>query len=188
VLHDRAREHAQGGHHRLHRGAFARAAHLSHLVEPHPQRVAHFGTQLEAQARSGGASPRITFLGALANAQVAAHLRRAALLAVPSVTGPNGDVEGLPISLLEAMSTGVPVVASEHGGIPEAVVDGETGYLVKERDVAHLSYRMSELLADDRLRREMSQAARARVLEKFDIRANTRALEAVYDELLAAAS
>jgi glycosyltransferase involved in cell wall biosynthesis len=145
-------------------------------------------TQLEAQARSGASARRITFLGALPNAQVVVHLRRAALLAVPSVTAADGDVEGLPISLLEAMSTGVPVVASAHGGIPEAVVDGETGFLVKEGDAAHLSRRMSQVLADDRLRREMSQAGRARVLEKFDIRANTRALEAVYDEVLAAAS
>lgn len=139
--------------------------------------------ELEARAARGPAAARITFAGGVPNSEIPAHLRRAAVLAVPSVTAANGDTEGLPISLLEAMSTGVPVVASRHGGIPEAVVDGSTGHLVDERDVEALERRLSELLADDALRQRMSHAARAAVVDRFDLRSNTRLLEDAYDEL-----
>lgn len=139
--------------------------------------------QLEAQATHGPAATRITFAGAVPNSEIAAHLRSAAVLAVPSVTAANGDTEGLPISLLEAMSTGVPVVASRHGGIPEAVVDGSTGCLVDEGDVESLAQRLSDLLANDAVRLRMSRAARAAIVDRFDIRASSLRLETVYDEL-----
>jgi colanic acid/amylovoran biosynthesis glycosyltransferase len=140
--------------------------------------------ELQAQARSGPAGSRITFTGGLPNDEVVAHLACAAVLAVPSVTAPNGDAEGLPICALEAMACGVPVVASRHGGIPEAVVDGSTGSLVEERDVGGLGQRLSALLDDAALRERMARAGRATVLERFDIRRNSRVLESLYDELL----
>lgn len=141
-------------------------------------------TELEAQATTHvPAAAKITFAGAVPNSEIGAHLRRAAVLAVPSVTAANGDTEGLPISLLEAMSTGVPVVASRHGGIPEAVVDGSTGHLVEEGDVGSLARRLSDLLADEAVRLRMSWAARAAIVDRFDIRASSRRLETVYDEL-----
>ena len=139
--------------------------------------------ELEAQATRGPAAARITFAGSLPNSDIAAHLRRAAVLAVPSVTAADGDTEGLPISLLEAMATGVPVVASRHGGIPEAVVDGETGCLVDEGDVGSLARQLSDLLDDGAARLRMSRSARAAVVDRFDIRACSRRLETVYDEL-----
>jgi glycosyltransferase involved in cell wall biosynthesis len=81
------------------------------------------------------------------------------------------------------MATGVPVVASRHGGIPEAVVDGATGCLVDEGDVGSLARQLSDLLDDGAARLRISRAARAAVVDRFDVRACSRRLETVYDEL-----
>ena len=78
--------------------------------------------------------------------------------------------EGMPISVLEAMAAGLPVVASAVGGIPEIVVDGETGLLVPAGvDPAPLAAAIAELLADPERRRQMGEAGRRRVEERFDL-------------------
>ena len=86
---------------------------------------------------------RVRFLGDLGAAEVREWMRRAALLAAPSVTAADGDAEGLPTVIVEAAASGLPVVATRHSGIPEAVGDGETGFLVPERDAETLAARMA---------------------------------------------
>jgi glycosyltransferase involved in cell wall biosynthesis len=76
--------------------------------------------------------------------------------------------EGLPLSILEAMAAGLPVVASSVGGVPELVVDGETGLLVPAGDPERLAGAVGRLLADAALRRRLGEAGRARVREHFD--------------------
>lgn len=88
---------------------------------------------------------------------------------------------------LEAAATGVAVIGSDIGGIPEAIIDGETGFLAPERDVEALAARMALLLSEAALRRQMGAAARAMAERKFDLAAQTHALEARYDEVLAKA-
>jgi glycosyltransferase involved in cell wall biosynthesis len=90
--------------------------------------------------------------------------------------------------VLEAAASGVPVIGSDIGGIPEAIIDGETGFLVPERDDAALASRMALLLDDAAIRRRMGLAARALMEQKFDLVAQTRALESLYDEVLATAA
>ena len=85
---------------------------------------------------------------------------------------------------LEAAATGVPVVGSRVGGIPEAVIDGETGFLVAERDVDGLARRIGELLDNGELRRTMGVRARALVERWFDLRRQTAVLEDFYDVVL----
>jgi UDP-glucose:(heptosyl)LPS alpha-1,3-glucosyltransferase len=99
---------------------------------------------------------------------------------LPSVTAASGDAEGLPISILEALASGVPVVATRHAGIPEAVVDRECGFLVDERDVQALADRLSLLLASDTMRNEFALSARKRAEERFDLETNTAELENLY--------
>jgi glycosyltransferase involved in cell wall biosynthesis len=77
--------------------------------------------------------------------------------------------EGAPISILEAMAAGVPVVASDVGGVGELVADGETGLLVPSADPARLSEALRRLLADPELRRRLGAAGRARARERFDL-------------------
>jgi glycosyltransferase involved in cell wall biosynthesis len=93
--------------------------------------------------------------------------------------------EGMPISVLEAMAAGVPVVASAVGGIPEVVVDGETGLLVPPRDPDALAEALRTLLADPELRRRLGEAGRRRAQELFDVPRFRRDHLALYDRLSA---
>lgn len=124
---------------------------------------------------------RVEFLGGVPSAEVARLMGAARILVVPSVTAASGDTEGLPITLLEGMASGMPVVGTRHAGIPEAVVDGVTGDLVDERDPRALAARIGAYLDDDDRWRSAAVAARARVEEGFDLRRQTTALEALYD-------
>ncbi len=139
---------------------------------------------LRALATSLGLEHRVRFLGALPHVQVLGWMRKAAILAAPSVRTATGRVEGLGMVLLEAAATGVPVVGSRLGGIPEAVIDGRTGFLVPERDVDALAQRIGELLDDAAMRRRMGGHARALVERHFDIRRQTGTLEDFYDGVL----
>jgi colanic acid/amylovoran biosynthesis glycosyltransferase len=142
--------------------------------------------RLERLARDVGVADRVMFLGALPHAQVLGWMRRAALLALPSVRTASGRVEGLGMVTLEAAATSVPAVGSNLGGITETILDGETGFLVPERDPVALAARIGELLGNTALRWRMGEAARRRVERDFDITRQTTALEALYDEVRAA--
>ncbi len=139
---------------------------------------------LHALTRTLQLERRVQFLGALPHAQVVAWMRRAAMLVLPSVHTSTGRVEGLGMVLLEAAATGVPVVASRVGGIAEGVIDGQTGFLVPERDVAALSRRMSDLLDEPAARLRMRVQARRFVERQFDIRRQGEILEDFYDAVL----
>ncbi len=93
--------------------------------------------------------------------------------------------EGLPISILEAMAAGLPVVASGVGGVPEVVVDGQTGLLVPPRDVPSLAAAIKRILSDPSLRYTLGQAGRMRVSERFDIDSFRRAHVDLYCRELA---
>ena len=139
---------------------------------------------LGALARSLGLGRRVEFLGALPHAQALAWMRKAAMLVLPSVKTGTGRIEGLGMVLLEAAATGIPVVASNVGGIQEGVVDGQTGFLVPGRDAEALCRRMGELLDRPDTRRRMGADARAFVLRQFDIGRQTEILEDLYDAVL----
>lgn len=129
-------------------------------------------------------SDSVRFLGALPFTQIVMWMRRAAMLVLPSILTASGRVEGLGMVLLEAAATGVPVVGSHVGGIPEAVIDGETGFLVPARDPEALSRRMSDLLDEPLLRHRMGGRARAFVEQHFDANRQNDKLEAYYDKLV----
>lgn len=138
---------------------------------------------LERRARSLGVESRVRFTGALPPGEVLRWMQRAWLLAAPSVTAGDGDAEGLPTVLCEAAAAGLPVVATRHSGIPEAVSEGETGLLSPERDVALLARNLSLLLASPWMRESMAGAARLRALDRFNLARQTERLEGYYDYL-----
>lgn len=140
--------------------------------------------QLERLAISAGLQQQVIFLGARPHSEVLNWMSKASVFCLPSVTSRSGDSEGLGIVLLEAQATGVPVVATRHGGIPEAVIDGITGFLVPERDVEILADRLIYLLENRDERRKMGRAARSMVEEKFDLKRQTAKLEEIYEGLL----
>ena len=141
---------------------------------------------LRALAASLDVAARIDFLGARPHVEALSRMRSAAMLVLPSVHTKTGRVEGLGMVMLEAAATGVPVVASRVGGIPEGLVAGETGLLVPERDPAALAQAMSNLLDAPDMRRRMGHAARAFVTRKFDAVTLGAALEDIYDRAVEA--
>jgi glycosyltransferase involved in cell wall biosynthesis len=107
-------------------------------------------------------------------------LRDADVFVQHSILDPDtGDEEGLPVSVLEAMAAGLPVVATRHGGIPEAVVAETTGALVAERDVAEMAAQIVRLAVDPDLRSRFGRAAWQRAREHYTWDAERRALLAI---------
>lgn len=137
--------------------------------------------ELHALAKVLGISSRVNFLGALPHEKVINLMRDAEIFALPSQTAKNGDSEALGIVFNEASACGVPIVSTQHGGISEAVLDGETGFLVPERDDVALAEKLDILLSDRLLAKKMGQRGREFVCENFDIRKQTAKLEAIYD-------
>ena len=135
---------------------------------------------LERQAREIG--DRVRFLGELHSDEVANWMRRASVLAAPSLTAADGDAEGLPNVVVEAAASGLPVVGSRHSGIPEAIEDGVSGFLVRENDASALAERLGEVLGSESLRSEMGIAARRLAERKFNRELLTARLESIYDE------
>jgi colanic acid/amylovoran biosynthesis glycosyltransferase len=140
--------------------------------------------RIEAHAADLGLD--VTFVGAQPPDEVQRLLAASRILAAPSKTASDGDTEGLPTTILEGAALGLPVVATRHSGIPEAVLDGETGLLGPEGDVAALARHLHHLLTDEALREKLGAAGRQRVEEHFNLATQTRHLEDLYDTVAAA--
>jgi colanic acid/amylovoran biosynthesis glycosyltransferase len=118
----------------------------------------------------------VELIGALDHAAVVARLRRASVFALPCVTAADGDRDGIPNVILEAMAMEVPVVSTRHSGIPEAVEDGQSGVLVEPHAPSALSNAIASLLDDPRQRRRFGERGRQIVLASFDIDDNAHRL------------
>jgi colanic acid/amylovoran biosynthesis glycosyltransferase len=137
----------------------------------------------EARARELGVEAE--FLGWRTPEEVGRFMAAARVLCVPSRRAENGDAEGLPTVILEALACGLPVVGTRHSGIPEAIGAGG-GLLADERDVQGLARHLTAVLGDDDLWRRLSAGGRDNARHNFDARRQTAELEGFYDEVLAA--
>lgn len=109
----------------------------------------------------------VFFLGKLNTQQVQENMADSIAYVQHSVTARNGDSEGTPVAILEAGASGLPVVATRHAGILDVIIDGETGFLVNEKDIDGMASFMSKLAGDVNLAREMGCNARKRIKENF---------------------
>jgi phosphatidylinositol alpha-1,6-mannosyltransferase len=117
---------------------------------------------LERLAREAGVADEVVFTGSVPWEELPAHYAAGDVFAMPCRTRGGGlDVEGLGIVYLEASATGLPVVAGDSGGAPDAVRDGETGYVVGGRDIDAIADRVATVLADPDLARRLGAAGRA---------------------------
>ncbi|WP_444677370.1 glycosyltransferase [Halomonas sp. E19] len=108
--------------------------------------------QVAEQVRVLGMESRINLHGALPHDEVQRLLKDADIFLLPSVTASNGDQEGIPVALMEAMASGMPVLSTSHSGIPELVEEGVSGYLVPERDSQGLAAKLLDLLQHPKIR------------------------------------
>ncbi len=114
-----------------------------------------------------GLAGRVVMHGAKDSDFIARQLSKASMFVQHSVTAEDGDAEGLPVAILEAMACALPVVSTRHSGIPEAVEDGITGYLVEEHDIDGMAAAMGEILGDPLRAAAMGSAGRERVFDRF---------------------
>ncbi len=144
--------------------------------------------RLEALAGELAIEDAVSFKGwCLQDAIVEALYEHDVLLA-PSITAPDGDQEGIPVTLMEAMATGMPVVTTRHSGIPELVEDGVSGLLADEGDYAALADALKRLSDSPELARSIGRAARLRVSEIHDADALDEQLDRRLRTLVGAAA
>lgn len=133
-------------------------------------------SELESLSRELGVDDIITWTGSRKDV--------ARILQLMNVSVLTSLEEGFPNAVLESMASGIPVVATRVGGVPEAVIDGRTGFLVDSRDHGSLADRLIQLLTSDTLAKEMGDNARKRVQEDFSMEKMICATEEAYKELL----
>ena len=126
---------------------------------------------LREQVSELGLSDRITVTGKpLTQEQLPEFMRSGDIYCLPCVWAADGDVDGLPQMLMEAMACGLPVISTPVTGIPDLVIDGETGLLVQSRNAEQLADALYTLLRDRQLRQRLAQQGRAFVTEQFNIK------------------
>lgn len=125
---------------------------------------------IAAHIAACGLGSSVELAGARTQSDVHRAMRQATLLVMPCVTAADGDRDGLPTVVLESMALGTPVVATAVTGMPEAIVDHDTGRLVPERDPYALADAIDDLLDDEATRRRVAIAARRLVEDRFDVR------------------
>jgi glycosyltransferase involved in cell wall biosynthesis len=134
---------------------------------------------LRARAAEWFPADAVEFTGFLSQPALKAQLESAHIFLHPSEIGPDGNVEGVPNSMLEAMATGLPVAATRHGGIPEALTHGRGGLLVAEKDAPALAAALLDLAGPNYA--TFAQEAAAEVRKKFDLDRQGRVLEEIYN-------
>lgn len=131
-----------------------------------------------------GIGRHVTLVGSKTHEQVKMFLEQSHVLIAPSLTSESGDQEGIPNAIKEAMASGLPVISTFHSGIPELVSDGVSGLLVPERDAASLADALAYLIRHPEICKEMGQAGRRQVEQKFETNVLSKQLEELYLELM----
>lgn len=134
---------------------------------------------LEAQIAQLGLAAEVQLLGHQPRDRVSALMGETDLLVLPSVITRSGKREGIPVALMEALASELPVVATAISGIPELVVHDQTGLLVPERDANALARALLRLLSEPELGLRLGRAGRERVLSEFTLAGNTATLHAL---------
>jgi glycosyltransferase involved in cell wall biosynthesis len=140
--------------------------------------------ELEALAQELGVEARLAFSGFVAPEKLRELYYGAHIFLHPSETGRDGNQEGVPNSMLEAMASGLPVFATRHGGIPEAIESGVSGVLVPERDHEALERALLDAVRDPAVLPGLARAGANAVAEKFDQYTQVRRLEDIYLETM----
>jgi colanic acid/amylovoran biosynthesis glycosyltransferase len=142
--------------------------------------------ELRDRIRALGLGDRVTMLGARSHAETLNIVREADAFVLPSVTASDGDMEGIPVALMEAMAMKVPVLSTRHSGIPELVEDEVSGLLCAEHDAEALSHAIARLADAPELRARLGAGGRAKVCAAFEAETLGRELRNHYHRLVGA--
>lgn len=137
--------------------------------------------ELQAQIEQRGLTNHVKLLGPRPQGEVRQHIQAGAVFAAPCIIGEDGNRDGLPTVLLEAMALGTPCVSTDVTGIPEVLHDGETGLLVSQNDSISLANALGRLLDDADLRVWLAEAARQLVAAEFDIHGNAAQIRQLFE-------
>jgi len=140
--------------------------------------------ELQRTTNELGIAERVSFAGFVDQENLRELLFKSHMFLHPSQLGADGNQEGVPNSVLEAMASGLPVFATRHGGIPEAINDGVTGVLVNEQDHDALARRLIEAARHPQLLAELGAAASKSVAERFEQSNQAQNLERLYLEII----
>ena len=124
------------------------------------------------------------FPGGLEEDEILEVYRKAHIFVLPSVTASDGDSEGQALVLQEAQAAGIPVVSTFHNGIPDGVLNGESGFLVPERDVDALAEKLEYLIGHPEIWPEMGKCGREFVEKNYNIRRLNRRFAEIYQQLV----
>ena len=131
-----------------------------------------------------GLQERVRFLGVCSQVRVAELMRQVRGFVQHSMVAPDGDSEGSPVAVMEAQLSGLPVVATRHAGIPEVVLENQTGLLVDEGDESAMAQAMSLLLLDPDLASRLGDGGRRRIKERFTIEHHLRQVEQLLRQVI----
>lgn len=124
--------------------------------------------ELESQVGNLGLGDKIAFLGAQTQETVSEYLNNSDVFLLPSVTASDGDMEGIPVALMEAMAIGIPVISTFHSGIPELIEDRVSGFLVNENDAASIAGVISEIIDNPGVLPDICRNAKQKIDNEFD--------------------
>ncbi len=128
----------------------------------------------------------VIFFGAIkyGSTEMLKEYHSADIFAHPSVIAPNGDKEGIPGTIAEAMSSGIPVISTYHAGVPYIIEDHKTGFLVNENNTSDLAYRIIDLISKIELREKIGRNGQKYALDNLDLSKKEMELEDIYSQLI----
>lgn len=140
--------------------------------------------ECKALARELGILQAVDFLGTQPAAVVQEEMKKAFCFVQHSMEAANGDCEGTPVGILEAGASGLPVVSTRHAGIPDVVIDGETGLLSEEKDVGGMAKHMLEMVRSPDLAGRMGERARQHIESNFSQERSLGRLWSIIEEAI----
>ncbi|MNY29233.1 GDP-mannose-dependent alpha-(1-6)-phosphatidylinositol monomannoside mannosyltransferase [compost metagenome] len=131
-----------------------------------------------------GIENNVLLPGVLSKEQFSDYIENALAFVQHSVTAINGDQEGTPVAVLEASAAGLPVIATFHAGIPDVIVDGETGLLVSEHDVDAMTQKMILLLSNKELAKQLGKNGKERIKSNFTIEKHLETIDVLINNII----
>lgn len=131
-----------------------------------------------------GIKDKVRLMGSKTQKEVIEIFNTAHICVAPCVTGSDGDMEGIPVSLMEAMALGLPIISTWHSGIPELVKNGVTGFLVEERNVSQMAEKMRYMVDHKELWSGMGRAGRERIEDQFNAQKQMNRLVDIFYEYI----